>query len=287
MKSAITYRIFYWVPNTTSGDRIAIGLCLFDKENDRLDTHWIGQRDLTRLRNIFTYSSKNDSKDVLNLLSEDKDNWKSKAYDSEFWSYIEQYWNGIIQVSAEKKIIYNGTAVAFYEKSEALKKQFLPLSEVKKKRSPGRPKTITKYFENEVHRKKLLNKVTLGTKIPEHGKYHLLKSLYFDLAARNDQVIGSTGLDFSLRTKTLTDKAHSFFEGFQNIRKIEEGGKFSIVIHKKGKEFTSQEKLDNRFYDDFRYRCEDLNIQTFHLSELPDYIDDLSNISNLAPFVID
>jgi len=287
MKTFITYRIFYWVPNTLSGERIAIGLCLFDKENDRFDSYWIAQRDLTRLRNIFSYSSKADSKDVLNLLSEIKESWKSKAFDPRFWSYIERYWNGIVQVSEEKKLMYQGTSENFEDKGEVLRKKLLPLVEIKRKRSPGRHKTLTKNFEKEVKREKIQDKVTLGTEIPEHGKYRLLQSIYFDLAARNGQILGSAGFDMSLKSNTLTKKANAYFEGVQHIQKVEGSGTFSFVLHERGKSFSPGDKLDMSFYDDFRYRCEDLDIDVLELNELPDFIKDLSEMENLRPLEMD
>lgn len=286
MKSAIIYRIFYWIPNTIADERVAIGLCLFDKENDQFDSHWISQRDLTRLRNVFAYSSKTDSRDMLSLLSEVKENWKSKAFDPKFWSYLERYWNGIIRISKEKKMIYKGNSNDFEIKSEVLKKQFLPLAQIEEKRSSGRPGTIVRRYEKEVKRKNIEEKVSLGTEIPEHGKYHLLKSIYFDLAAENGQIIGSAGFDLSISTKTLIDKAHAYFEGFQHIRKIEEGGEFSFVLHKRGKPFLPDNKSDADFYDDFRYRCEDLCIKVIQLDELSDYIDELSEMDRLRPLVI-
>lgn len=287
MKTFIKYRIFYWIPNTNSGERIAIGLCLFNKEMDQFNSYWIAQRDLTRLRNIFTYSSKIDSKDALTLLSEIKESWKSKAFDKGFWSYLERYWNGIIQVSSEKKIMYSGNPEDFEGKSESLRKKLLPLFEIKKKRKPGRPKTLVKHFEKEVKKKKIQEKVSLGTEIPEHGKYHLLQSIYFDLAARNGQIVGSAGFDMSLKANTLTKKAHAYFEGFQNIKRIEGGGDFSLVLHSKGNTFKTKDSVDNSYYDDFRYRCDDLNIQVVQIDELSDYIDSLTDIDNLKPLHLD
>jgi len=150
MDHLIRYRIFYWVPNTLSGERIAVGLCLYDKEADRLNTHWIGQREMNRLQNIFSFTSKADSKDVLNLLSQTGDNWKSKAYDQSFWNYIESYWNGIVQISEERKLYYEGGKSDFVRKSEMLKNQFLPLSDLEPKGQYGRSKTITRNFERWV-----------------------------------------------------------------------------------------------------------------------------------------
>lgn len=287
MNSLIRYRIFYWVPNTLSGERIAAGLCLYDREADRLDTHWIGQRELSRLQKIFSFSGKADSKDVLNLLSETDGNWKSKAYDPSFWNYIESYWNGIVQISEERKLYYEGEAPDFFRKSEMLKNQFLPLSGLKSKRKYGGSKKITRNFERWVKEMKIEEKVTLGKEIPEHGKYHLLKSIYLDLGANNGRMIGSAGIDFSLTQKTLTEKVHAYFTGFQSIRNVEQGGDFSLVVHRKGKSYQSVEKEDSQLYDDFRYRCRDLNIRVLKLDELKDYIEDLSEKPDLKPLELE
>lgn len=287
MNSLIRYRIFYWIPNTLSGERIAVGLCLYDRETDRLDTHWIGQRELSRLQKIFSFSSKADSKDVLNLLSETDGNWKSKAYDPSFWNYIESYWNGIVQVSEERKLYYEGDASDFSRKSEMLKNQFLPLSRLEPKRKYRRPKTITRNFERWVKEMKIEEKVTLGKEIPEHGKYHLLKSIYLDLGADNGQMIGSAGIDFSLTQKTITEKAHAYFTGFQSIKNAEKGGDFSLVVHRKGKAYQSIEKEDSQLYDDFRYRCRDLDIRVLKLDELRDYIENLSEMPDLRPLELE
>jgi hypothetical protein len=179
MKSEITYRLFYWIPNTLSSERIAVGLCLFDQSRKYLDTWWIAQKELTRLTNVFAYSNKADAKDALSLLSEIKDEWKSKAFDPQFWSTIARYWNGIIQISEAKKIIYAGTKGDFTSKSAMLSKRFLPLANIKKNRNSGRPKDIVKYFVEEVRRKDMQNRVSLGTKIPPHGKYRLLQPMHF------------------------------------------------------------------------------------------------------------
>lgn len=104
-RRSLTYRIFYWTPNTLSGERIAIGLCLFDKEANKLNTHWISQSDLSRIQRIFSFSSKTDSKDVLNLMLESKGSWKSKAFDPSFWDYIDRYWTGIATVSDARKLL--------------------------------------------------------------------------------------------------------------------------------------------------------------------------------------
>lgn len=287
MNSLIQYRIFYWVPNTLSGERIAVGLCLFDREADRLDTHWISQKELSRLQKIFSFSNKADSKDVLNLLSETDENWKSKAYDPSFWNYIESYWNGIVQVSEKRKLYYEGTTSDFSHKSEMLKNQFLPLSSFKSKRDYGGSTKITPDFERWVKEKKIEEKVTLGKDIPKHGKYHLLKSIYLDLGADYGQIIGSAGIDFSLAHKTLTEKVHAYFTGFQSIKKVENGGDFSLVVHRRGKSYQSIEKDDSQLYDDFRYRCRDLNIRVLKLDELKDYIEDLSGKPDLRPLELE
>jgi len=283
MKSTITYRIFYWVPNTLSGERVAIGLCLFDKENDRFNIYWISQRELTRLQNIFVFSSKEDSRDILNLLGGLKNSLKSQAFDSRFWSYLESYWNGIIQISDANKLLYQGTKEGFEEKSEVIRKKLLPLVDIKRKRSPGRHKTLVTYFEKEVKKKKLQDKVSLGTEIPEHGKYRLLQSIYFDLAARNHQLVGSAGFDMALKTNTLTKKAYAYFEGVQNIKNVEGSGNFSFVLHERGKKFNLGKKSDVGFYDDFRYRCKDLDIEVIQLDELPDFVNNLSELEDLRP----
>jgi hypothetical protein len=287
MDHIIRYRIFYWVPNTLSGERIAVGLCLYDKEADQLNTHWIGQREMNRLQNIFSFANKADSKDVLNLLSETDDNWKSKAYDQSFWNYIESYWNGIVQISEERKLYYEGGKSEFARKSEMLKNQFLPLSDLEPKRHYRRSKTITRNFERWVKEKQIEEKVTLGKEIPEHGKYRLLKSIYLDLGADNGHMIGSAGIDFSLSHKSLTEKAHSYFTGFQSIKNIEKGGDFSLVVHGKGKPYQSTEREDTQLYDDFCYRCEELDIRVLKLDELEDYVDELSDKPDLRPLELE
>lgn len=128
MDNIITYRIFYWVPNTLSGERIAIGLCLFDKVNNCLATHWVAQQELDRLEKVFSQSQSSDTRDVLDILRETDANWKSKVYDASFWNYIERYWNGILQISAERKLYYEGSETDFSYKSEMLRNQLLPLS---------------------------------------------------------------------------------------------------------------------------------------------------------------
>ncbi len=283
MNNAITYRIFYWVPNTLSGERIAVGLCLYDKEENRLATHWIRQRELTRLQNIFSHTSKSDSKDVLNMLQEADGNWKSKAYDPSFWNYIERYWNGILQISKDRKLYYEGSASDFERKSEMLKNQFLPLSKPVTKKQYGRAKIITKNFERWVKEKELQEKVTIGTEIPEHGKYRLLKSIYLDLAAYNGEMTGSAGIDFSLKEKTIIDKVHAYFEAFRSISKIDKGGDFSLVLHKRGKQYQSTEGEGTQLYDDFRYRCDDLSIEVLQLDEVEDYVNTLSEKKDLRP----
>lgn len=283
MNHIIRYRIFYWVPNTLSGERIAVGLCLYDKEADRLDTHWIARRELSRLQKILSFSSKADTMDVLKVLSETDGKWKSKAYDPSFWNYIENYWNGIIQVSEERKLYYDGGESAFSGKSETLRIQFLPLSRVEPNESKTHSKIITRNFERWVKEKQIEEKVTLGKEIPEHGKYHLLKSLYLDLGAENGKIIGSAGIDFSLTHKTVTEKAHSYFNGFQSIRKVERYGDFSLVVHRNGKTYPSIDILDTKLYDDFCYRCNDLDIRVLNVDELKDFVEDLSKKPHLKP----
>lgn len=287
MNYSITYRIFYWVPNTLSGERIAAGLCLYDKEEDRLATHWIGQRELTRLQNIFSHTSKSDSKDVLNMLQEADGNWKSKAYDPSFWNYIERYWNGILQISKERKLYYEGSPSDFERKSELLKNQFLPLSTPIIKREYRRGRIITKNFERWVKEKELEEKVTLGAEIPEHGKYHLLKSIYLDIGAFNTEMTGSAGIDFSLREKTIIGKVHAYFEAFQSIRRIDKGGSFSLVLHKKGNPYQYTENSNIQLYDDFCFRCKELSIEVLQLDEVEDYVNDLSKKTNLRPLELE
>jgi|GEM_PF-2127669 len=286
-KRSLTYRIFYWVPNTLSGERIAIGMCLFDKETKRLKTLWISQSDLSRIQKIFSFSSKADSRDVLSLMHEAEGSWKSKAFDPSFWHYIERYWNGIVKVSDARKMVYDGTKQDFEEKSKILADQFLPLSQTVEKKKPGPARSITKNFEKEVVKREIQHKVSLGQKIPEHGNYHLLKPIYLDLAARNGDIVGSAGFDLSLKTDTLAGKAHSYFEGFQKIKKAEGGANFNFVLHKRGKGIIDFSELDSQFYDDFMYRCDDLNIRVWQMNELPELIDEISEMPRLRPFEIE
>ncbi|SMO48390.1 hypothetical protein [Gracilimonas mengyeensis] len=279
----IQYRIFYWVPNTLSGERIAIGLCLYDKETMRLDTHWISQKELTRLQKIYSQTNREDAKDMLNLLDATDGNWKSKAYDSSFWNYIERYWNGILQISESRKLYYEGTAADFTRKSAMLKNQFLPLSKPVSKRAYKRAKTIIKNFEKWVKAKELQERVSLGVEIPEHGKYHLLKSIYLDLGAYNETMTGSAGIDFSLKEATLIDKLHGYFQAFQSIKRIDKGGDLSLVIHKQGAPYQAGENRKTKLYDDFRYRCEELSIGVLQLDELEEYIEGLSEKTDLRP----
>lgn len=287
MNSIIHYRIFYWVPNTLSGERIAVGLCLFDKKSGRLDTHWIAQKELSRLQNIFAWSNKADAKDVLNMLHEADGNWKSKAYDSSFWNYIERYWNGIVQISENRRLYYEGTATDFDRKSAMLKQQFLPLADLDPEHVRRNSSIIRKNFERWVKEKELEEKVSLGVKIPGHGKYRLLKSISLDLGAKNDYLIGSVGFDFSLSQKTLIEKAHSYFEAFYNIRKEDGGGDFSFVLHHRGKHHSSADNQDIQFYDDFLFRCVDLKIQTFQIDEIEDYIGEIALKPNLKPLELE
>lgn len=283
MDSIIHYRIFYWVPNTLSGERIAIGLCVFDKELNRLDTHWIAQKELVRLQNIFSWSDKSDTKDVLNMLSEVDENWKSKAFDISFWNYIERYWNGILQISDNRKLYYEGSSTDFERKSTMLKQQFLPLADLEPKHVRRRATVIRQNFEKYVKQKNLEEKVSIGTEIPEHGKYRLLKSIYLDLGASAGHLIGSAGFDLSLKEDTLIKKAHSYFDAFHNIRRTDGEGEFSFVLHHSGKHYSTEENRSHQFYDDFRYRCKDLEIQTLHLNEMIGFIDEISQKTNLRP----
>ena len=283
----LTYRIFYWVPNTLSGERIAIGLCLFDDEAKRLNTHWISQSDLSRIQKIFSFSSKADSKDLLSLMHEAEGSWKSKAFDPSFWDYIERYWTGIAKVSDSRNMVYDGTRHDFEAKSKILADQFLPLSQTVGKKKPGPPRSITKHFEKEVVKRDIRHKVSLGQKIPEHGNYHLLKPIYLDLAARNGDMVGSAGFDFSLKTNTLAEKAHTYFEGFQKIKKAEGGASFNFVLHNRGTGTDEISGSDSQFYDDFMFRCDDLNIRVWQLHELPELIDEISVMPRLRPFEIE
>lgn len=287
MNRTIQYRIFYWVPNTLSGERIAIGLCLFDQERHRLDTHWIAQKELSRLQNIFNWSSKPDAKDVLNLLSEVEENWKSKAFDTSFWNYIERYWNGILQISDNRKLYYDGSAADFKRKSEMLKQQFLPLADLEPKHVRRRTTVIRQNFERQVKQKNLEERVSLGTEIPKHGKYRLLKSIYLDLGASAGHLIGSAGFDLSLTEDTLIKKAHSYFEAFHNIRKADGEGEFSFVLHHKGNSYSSVENEGKSFYDDFQYRCKDLKISTLQVDEIEDFIDNISLKPDLKPLEVE
>ena len=283
MDFIIQYRIFYWVPNSLSGERIAIGLCLYDKESDRLDTHWISQKELSRLQNIYTHASKEDAKDVLTMLNETDGQWKSKAFDNSFWNYIVRYWNGILQVSDDRKLFYEGTSSDFARKTEMLKNQFLPLSKPASKREYRRSRTIKKNFEKFVKAKELEERVSLGVEIPEHGKYRLLKSIYLDLGAYHNIMTGSAGIDFSLKENTVVDKVHAYFEAFQSIRRVDKGGEFSFVIHEAGKLYQSSANIETQFYDDFRYRCKDLSIEVLQLDEVGDYVERLSEKTDLKP----
>jgi len=283
MNNAITYRLFYWVPNTLSGERIAIGLCLYDKEASRLDTHWVSQKELYRLQNIYSHTSKEDAKHVLSLLDGTDGNWKSKAFDASFWNYIERYWNGILQISDARKLYYEGSKSDFARKSDMLKTQFLPLSRPVTKREYVRSKKITKNFERWVKAKELEERVSLGVEIPEHGKYHLLTSIYLDLGAYNGEMTGSAGIDFSLKKKTVIDKVHAYFEAFQSIKRIDKGGDFSLVLHKRGKPYQSADNDKSNLYDDFRYRCQELSIEVLQLDEVEDYVESLSEKTDLRP----
>ncbi|XWN36881.1 MAG: hypothetical protein ROO71_13075 [Balneola sp.] len=283
MNSAVTYRLFYWVPNTLSGERIAIGLCLYDKDINRLDTHWISQKELYRLQNIYSHTSKEDAKNILSLLEEADGSWKSKAYDTSFWNYIERYWNGILQISDARKLYYEGSDTDFVGKSEMLKNQFLPLSKPVTKREYRRSKTIKNNYERWVKARELENRVSLGVEIPKHGKYHLLKSIYLDLGAYNEAITGSVGIDFSLKENTVIDKVHAYFEAFQSIKRIDKGGDFSLVVHKRGKPYSSVDNTKNNLYDDFRYRCEELSIEVLQLDEVEDYVESLAEKADLKP----
>ncbi len=283
MNSVIQYRIFYWVPNSLSGERIAIGLCLFDKEGDRLDTHWISQKELSRIQKIYSYTSKEDAKDVLTMLNETDGQWKSKAFDNSFWNYIERYWNGILQLSKGSKLYYEGTSLDFDQKSEMLKNQFLPLSKPVTKREYRQSISIKKNFEKFVKAKEMEERVSLGVDIPEHGRYRLLKSIYLDLGAHNDTMIGSAGIDFSLKENTVIDKVHAYFEAFQSIEKVDKGGDFSLVLHQRGKPYDAVGNKRVQLYDDFRYRCEEISIEVLQLDEVEDYIERLSEITDLKP----
>lgn len=162
----------------------------------------------------------------------------------------------------------------------------MPLSQTVEKKKPGPPRSITKHFEKEVVEKRIQDKVSLGQKIPEHGNYHLLKPIYLDLVARNGDVVGSAGIDLSLKTDTLAGKAHSYFEGFQKIQKTEGGANFNFVLHKRGKSLDYLSGPNSQFYDDFMYRCDDLNIRVWQMNELPELIEEISVMSNLRPFDI-
>ena len=283
MYKAIQYRIFYWIPNTLSGERIAIGLCLFDKDSGRLDTHWIAQKELSRLQNIFEWSSKSDSKDVLNMLNEVDGKWKSKAFDSSFWHYLERYWNGIIQISDNRKLYYEGTAADFERKSAMLKEQFLPLANLEPKHVKRKRRMIRQHFEKYVKQKNIEEKVSLGAEIPEHGKYRLLKSIDLDLGASAGHLVGAAGFDFSFKKNTLIKNAHSYLDAFHTIRKTDGAGDFSFVLHHRGNPYDSEENQNPQFYDDFRYRCDDLNIRILQVDEMEDYIDEISQKPNLKP----
>lgn len=283
MNSIIHYRIFYWIPNTLSDERIAIGLCLFDKELHLLDTHWIAQKELSRLQNIFDWSSKSDSKDVLNMLNEVDGKWKSKAFNSSFWHYIERYWNGIVQISDNRKLYYEGTATDFKSKSKMLKEQFLPLANLEPKYVKRRSTVVRKNFERYVKQKGLEEKVSLGIEIPRHSKYRLLKSINLDLGTQTGYLIGSTGFDFSLVENTLIKNAHSYFDAFQTIRKTDGGGDFSFVINQRGNPYDSTENQNVQFYDDFRFRCDDLKIRTLGVDEVEDFVNEISAMPNLKP----
>lgn len=287
MNKVIQYRIFYWVPNTLSGERIAIGLCLFDEERHRLDTHWIAQKELSRLQNIFAWADKSDAKDVLNMLDEVDENWKSKAFDPSFWNYIERYWNGILQISDNRKLYYEGSVADFERKSTMLKEQFLPLADLEPKHVRRKTTVIRQNFERQVKQKHLEDKVSLGTEIPEHGKYRLLKSIYLDLGASAGHLIGSAGFDFSYKEDTLIKNAHSYFDAFHTIRKTDRGGQFSFVLHYGGNPYSSVENLNQEFYDDFQYRCKDLEISTLQVDEIEDYVEDLSSKPNLKPLEVE
>jgi len=96
-------------------------------------------------------------------------------------------------------------------------------------------------------------------------------------------MIGSAGIDFSLSHKSLTEKAHSYFTGFQSIKNIEKGGDFSLVVHRKGKPYQSTERKETQLYDDFCYRCKELDISVFQLDEIKDYVENLSDKPDLKP----
>jgi len=283
MEHIIQYRIFYWVPNTLSGERIAIGICLFDKNSNRLDTHWLKQKELSRLQKIFIHSSKDDSRNVLKLLSENDNSWKSKAFDSSFWNYIERYWNGILQIAESKKVYYNGTSSDFKSKSIMLREQFLPLASDQKSDERVRARGLKKRFIELAKDKNIFNKVSLGTHIPESGKYHLLKPLYLDFGAYNGNLIGSVGLNFGLKEETLINNIQMYLAGFQRIRNVEKHGKFSFVIHNQQKPFEPESKELETLFKDFQIHCNDAGITMIEYNKLGSFIDDVAKIPDLRP----
>jgi len=283
MEHIIQYRIFYWVPNTLTGERIAIGLCLFDKDFRRLDTHWLKQRELSRLQNIFVHSSKDDSKNVLNLLQENDDSWKSKAFDPSFWNYIERYWNGILQISDSKKVYYDGSQSGFKFKSETLKHNFLPLASDKKLDERKRARGIRKKFIELAEKKNITEKVSIGEYIPESGRYHLLKPLYLDFGAFNGSMIGSVGIDFGIKQANLTNNIHTYLTGFQCIRNIERDGKFSFVIHNQQDSFLPYSSESEKFYKDFQTTCDNFDISIIDIKNLDNYINEVASNPDLRP----
>ncbi len=283
MEHIIHYRIFYWVPNTLTGERIAIGLCLFDKELRRLDAHWLKQRDLSRLQKIFVHTSKDDSKNVLNLLQGNNDSWKSKAFDPSFWNYIERYWNGILQISDSKKVYYDGSQSGFKFKSENLKHNFLPLASDKKLDERKRARGIKKKFVELAKSKNITDKVSIGESIPESGRYHLLKPLYLDFGAFNGNMIGSVGLNFGLNPDSLINNIQMYLAGFQRIRKVERDGNFSFVIHIQQESFQPDSIETEKLFKDFKIHCDDFGISVIDIKNLDNFVDEIASNPDLRP----
>lgn len=282
MKEKLIYHIFYWHPNTISEERVAIGLCLFDVQKKWLDSHWIARKELGRLQKIFSFSSSRDAAFILQLLADVKVNWKEIVFKTNFWEYANRYWNGLVQVSLKKTMLYDGSREGFQNSSLLLQEKFLPLAKSTEREPLIRSRGIHKIYKREVEKVRLGGKVALRHVFRPDNRYHLLKPIEVDLAARNGEPIVSTGFDMSLKQETLTEKALAYFDGFKKIRKLERG-EFSIVLHDQGLSFNPETAGGHGFYDNFIYTCNDLDINVMDVQDLSGYLEKLAGVDGLRP----
>ena len=198
---------------------------------------------------------------------------------------MQRYWNGLLQVSEENEILYDGSVAEFNRYAEIISDKVIPGSRITEtKLRDTKNKELKSFIQNELINRSLQDKVSVGLTIPKNSSYRLMKSLTVDLAAQSESLIFASSIDFKKGVSAIEQQAIVIFEGFHSIKISKKNTDFTLIIHKGSEQYNPSSNGTHEVYDRIRYRCNALNIKSILKDEVPNYLDELAMKESLAPF---